>query len=287
MAAIKIQKLHPRDFPPQLKEIPEPPKALYLHGVFPPPETTLLTVVGSRAHTPYGKSACEEIIMGLAGMPIGIVSGLALGIDGIAHRAALAAGLPTIAVPGSGLSPSVLYPFQHQSLAEKIVSAGGALLSEFEPDFKATTWSFPQRNRLMAGLARATLVIEAGERSGTLITARLALDYNRDVFAVPGSIFSDASRGAHRLLRQGAVPVTSAEDVLDALNLRDAAPRRADRADITEEEAVILSLLNEPLPRDELVRRMNIPTAAAQTILTAMEIKGLISESLGTVQKVS
>ncbi|PIP73559.1 MAG: DNA-protecting protein DprA [Candidatus Lloydbacteria bacterium CG22_combo_CG10-13_8_21_14_all_47_15] len=284
MTAIKIQKLYPKDFPPQLNEIPGPPKILYLRGTLPPDGTVLLSVVGSRAHTPYGKSACEEIIAGLAGAPLAIVSGLALGIDGIAHRAALKAGLTTVAVPGSGLSTEVLYPFAHHGLAEKIIADGGALLSEFEPDFRATPWSFPQRNRIMAGLSKATLVIEAGERSGTLITARLALDYNRDVLAVPGSIFSESSRGVHRLLRQGATPVTSSADVLDALDLLPATEHCAVQRDVTDDEAAVLLLISEPLQRDELIRKMDMPTAAAQTILTAMELKGIITESLGLIR---
>jgi DNA processing protein len=143
----------------------------------------------------------------LAGYPIGIVSGLALGIDAFAHEAALRAGLYTLAVPGSGLGDQVLYPASNRRLADRIVDGGGGLLSELSPDTRAALWTFPQRNRLMAGMCAATLLIEAGEKSGTLITARMAVDYNRELLVVPGSIFSPTSRGCHQFLKLGATPV--------------------------------------------------------------------------------
>ena len=186
----KIQKLHPEDFPLLLKEITDPPEKLYLLGTLPPKDHKWLAVVGSRKYSNYGKEAAETLIAGLQGYPVVIVSGLALGIDAIAHRAALSAKLPTVAVPGSGLAPSVLYPSTNRNLAGDILKAGGALLSEFEPDFQATAWSFPQRNRVIAGLSDATLVVEAEQKSGALITSKFATEYNRDVFTVPGSIFS-------------------------------------------------------------------------------------------------
>src|SRR5581483_11593908 len=197
--------------PSSLREIPQPPKQLWIEGELPDPETHIyVAVVGSRRASTYGKEVVSKIISGLAGQPFVIVSGLAIGIDGCAHRAALEVGLPTVAVPGSGLDRKILYPSVHRGLAEEILRSGGALLSEFDPTFRATPWSFPQRNRIMAGLCRGVIIIESSLKSGTLITARLALDYNRDVFAVPGSIFSENSSGPHSLLSQGAAPVTSA-----------------------------------------------------------------------------
>ena len=192
-----MKVLTPDEFPPSLREIPEPPEKLYLVGTLPPEDALWLAVVGSRKHTPYGKEACEKIIAELAGKNIVIVSGLALGIDGIAHEAALRAGLATVAIPGSGLDEKVLYPRTHLSLARRIVERGGALLSEFPPDFRATPYSFPQRNRLMAGVTRGTSITEGGGRSGTLNTARLAGDYTRDVLVIPASIFSRNSAGSH------------------------------------------------------------------------------------------
>ena len=155
----------------------------------PTPKMKLLAVVGSRHYTNYGKQVVDYLIQGLRGYNIGIVSGLALGIDSLAHEAALTNGLYTLAIPGGGLSDQVIYPARHKPLARRILQKGGGLLSEFAPDFRATAWSFPQRNRLVCGIAHATLIIEASEKSGTLITARLTADYNRELLVVPGNIF--------------------------------------------------------------------------------------------------
>ena len=198
-----IKKIIGQEIPPILKEIPQPPKFLYSVGQLPDwQKEILLCVVGSRKYSAYGHDAIEKIILGLTGYPITIVSGLALGIDTLAHQFALSAGLKTLAWPGSGLNPKVIYPSTNYRLAEKILIEGGCLLSEYEPNQPATLYTFPRRNRLMAGLAKATLIIEAGAKSGTLITARLATEYNRDVLAVPGSIFSPNSYGSNWLIRQ-------------------------------------------------------------------------------------
>src|SRR3989344_2642579 len=187
---LQLAQLTPNLFPRRLREIPDPTEKIYLKGTLPSEDHKWLCVVGSRKYSSYGKEVCEKLIEGLRGYPVVIVSGLALGMDAIAHRAALSAKLHCVAVPGSGLDPSVLYPATNRRLADEILKAGGVLLSEFEPNFRATAWSFPQRNRIMAGLSDAVLVIEAEKRSGTLITARLATAYHRDVFTIPGSIFS-------------------------------------------------------------------------------------------------
>ena len=288
-----IQKISPEDFPPSLHEIPEPPKELYLQGTLPDPtQYYYLAVVGSRKYTSYGRDATERIIAGLASYPICIVSGLALGIDGIAHRAALDAGLLTLAVPGSGLSHTVLYPRAHVSLAREIVENGGALLSEYEPGLPAAPWTFPQRNRIMAGLCQAVLVIEAEEKSGTLITARLALDYNRNVFAVPGSIFSAPSKGTNKLLRQGATPITSAEDILLELGFiepKDMLPETQKTLDLTlytPEEQEILIILDEPRNREEIFTMISLSPAQALTTLTVLEIKGIIRETKGKIERI-
>src|SRR3989344_4795871 len=178
-----LKLLSPKDFPPLLREIPDAPKKLYVRGKLPSFNSAWLAVVGSRACTPYGRQALRYLIEGLRGYPVVIVSGLAYGIDAEAHKAALEAKLPTVAVPGSGLDWNVLYPRANVNLAREILKAGlsgqgGALLSEFEPNLKAADYTFPQRNRIMAGLCKAALVVEAKERSGSLITARLATEYN-------------------------------------------------------------------------------------------------------------
>jgi len=283
----EIRQLEKEEFPPALFEIPQPPKKLFLAGEFPSEENSFISVVGSRKYTSYGQDACEKIIEGLAGYPIVIVSGLALGIDALAHRAAMKAGLKTLAVPGSGIHPKVIYPRTNLSLAEEIVSAGGALLSEYEPDFRATTWSFPARNRIMAGLSRAVLVIEADEKSGTLITARLATEYNRDVYVVPNGIFSPGSRGSNKLLKQGAYPITDAEDILEILGLKNNEIIFQEKLpfDLSPEEQKIFDLLAEPMPRDELLRTTGISAMDGNTLLSVMEIKGLIVERGGDFRR--
>lgn len=283
----QMRKLKLSEFPSALLEIPKPPKTLYIRGMMPTGNLTYLAVVGSRNATSYGRSACERIIEGLAGYPICIVSGLALGMDGIAHRKALEVGLPTIAFPGSGLSDKALYPASHLALAEKIILSGGALLSEFEPETEGAMWTFPTRNRLIAGMAKAVLVVEAKEKSGALITARLALDYNRDVLAVPGSIFSEYSRGTNVLIKGGATPVHDSYDVLRALGFTpgSAEADEAKLADCSPEEIDVLKLLYEPKTRDDLIREMDMPTADAQTRLALMEIKGVIAEDAGYIRK--
>jgi DNA processing protein len=274
-------------FPRPLLEIPKPPEALYLEGALPDPERYIyMSVVGSRRFTNYGKSVCEKLIHELAGYPVAVVSGLALGIDAAAHRAALKAGLPTVAIPGSGLDRSVLYPSSNRRLGDEIVAKGGALLSEFEPTAHAMIHMFPQRNRLMAGISRAVLVIEAGARSGTLITARLALDYNRDVLAVPGPIFSENAAGVNRLIAQGATPVTSGAEILTALGIepRDETSKE-ESLNLSPEEKKVLRCLREPLGRDELIRCLKLPASEANALLAELEIKGLVSERLGEIRK--
>ncbi|MBU6370501.1 MAG: DNA-processing protein DprA [Patescibacteria group bacterium] len=278
--------LRPNEFPEKLREINDPPKILHVKGTLPHPDTKILCVVGSRKHTAYGKEACEKLIAGLAGYDICIVSGLALGIDAVAHRAALAANLKTIAVPGSGLDEKVLYPVTNKRLAEEILLAGGAIMSEFDADTIAAPWTFPQRNRIMAGLADATLVIEAELKSGTLITSKFATEYNRDVLAVPGSIFSKNSDGPHMLIRLGATPVRTSEDILEALGFKveqKIENLKLKYADCSDEEMLVVKLLAEPLQKDELVRQMKMPISKASVILSMMELKGLVEERMGEI----
>ncbi|MCK9344521.1 MAG: DNA-processing protein DprA [Candidatus Pacebacteria bacterium] len=281
-----ISTLSKDEFPPALLEIPQPPKNLFVAGELPDPtQFYYLAVVGSRKYTNYGREAVERIIAGLTGYPICIVSGLAMGIDGIAHRAALDAGLPTVAVPGSGLDPAVIYPRTHVNLAREIVANGGALLSEYEPDFRATTWSFPQRNRIMAGLCQGVLVVEAEEKSGTLITARLATEYSRNVFTVPGPIFSATSKGTNSLLRQGAAPITCAKDLLEEIGFVEQSFGTLDLTMYTPEEQAVLILLDEPREREEIIASIDAPSADTLSVLTVLEIKGVIQERLGKIER--
>jgi DNA processing protein len=284
-----MNELSSSDFPHRLREIPDPPKKLYLEGTLPPEDHKWLTVVGSRKYTSYGKEVCERLIEGLRGYPVVVVSGLALGIDALAHRATLAAGLSCVGVPGSGLSPSVLHPASNRALARDILSSGGALLSEFEPDFRPTVWSFPQRNRIMAGLSDAVLIIEAEERSGTLITSRLATEYNRDVLTVPHSIFSATGAGPHMLIKLGATPITSSEDLLAALGFdltANCQKMTSAYSDCTPDEMKIIELLKEPLSRDTLLEQLNLPINRANALLSMLELKGHIKESAGEIRLV-
>jgi DNA processing protein len=284
----EILKLKPEQFPKALLEIPQPPKELYIRGVLPKEnEYVFLAVVGSRNNTNYGRDICEKLIAGLRGYPVVIVSGLAMGIDTIAHRSAMKAGLITMSMPGSGLDPKVLYPKNNINLAEEIVDNGGCLLAEFPPMVKAELYTFPQRNRLMAGISKATLVIEAAEKSGTLITARMALDYNRDVLVVPGSVFSNTSSGTNKLIRQGAIPITNSTELLEALGFEvDKSVSEKDKyADCGPDEMKIIKLLDDPMERDDLVRASGMNIAAANALLSIMEIKELICEELGEIRK--
>ncbi|MBU1160089.1 DNA-processing protein DprA [Patescibacteria group bacterium] len=280
-----IKKLEPGKFPLLLKEIHSPPKELYIIGKLPPEDKIYLAVVGSRKFTTYGKEACEKIISGLKGFNFVIVSGLALGIDSIAHRAAIINNLPTIAIPGSGLDEKVLHPHSHKKLAEEIVKTGGCLLSEFEPEMPAGLHTFPIRNRIIAGISHGVLVIEAAERSGTLITANFALEFNRDVFAVPGSIFNENSKGTNRLIKMGATPIMSAEDILDAYDVAHSGENLKINFPVSALEQKILEALTEPANRDDLIRKLGLSATEINSTLSLMLLNGLIKESGGEIYR--
>ena len=282
----EIKQLKKQDWPEALLEINDPPEQLNYRGQQPDWSSVFLTVVGSRRYSQYGKEVCEKLISGLKGYDITIVSGLALGIDGIAHKSALSNGLKTIAVPGSGIDKSVLYPSSNRGLAEQILKAGGTLLSEFDPLEPANIWTFPQRNRIMAGLAKTVLIIEATDRSGTLITARLALDYNREVCVVPASIFSRYGMGSNKLLRQGATAINTSDDLLETLGFKsetDSSQKELNFDDCSPEEKQILELLKEPKNRNELIQQSQLTASQTNILLSSMEIKGFIKESLGKI----
>lgn len=282
-----IRTLLPEEYPELLREIPQPPKQLRYEGALPVEGNKLLAIVGTRKYSSYGREMCEALVAGLAGSPVTIVSGLALGIDSIAHRAALHHGLQTVALPGSGLDRSVIHPRSHASLADEIVASGGGLMSEYDDLMPAGVWAFPKRNRIMAGMCHATLVIEATMKSGTLITSRLATEYNREVGALPGPLHSPTSEGPHMLLRLGAALVRDHNDVLELLGLKrqDEHPTLADVENLTGEEKIFIKLLDIACPRDELIRKSKLDTGTASAILSLLEIKGLIMEEMGEVRK--
>lgn len=295
-----IKILPKNEFPRLLSEIPDKPKTLYYCGnleLVNKPDTIFLCVVGSRKYSNYGYDACTQLLSALKDKPVVIVSGLALGIDGIAHKTALSVGLPCIAVPGSGLDPNTIYPRSHVGLANEIVSKGGLLISEYEPQFRASPWSFPMRNRIMAGLSHAVLVIEGESDSGTLITARLALEYNRDVLALPGSIFSSTSDGPLSLIKRGAVPICNENDLLQALGfettqneLHDEAKRSEIYNKCSPEELKLLQILSdtqansEKISREQLFEKTQLELSKFQVIYSMLEIRNLIVEEYGLVK---
>lgn len=261
-------------YPPLLAEIFDPPAILFLRGSLPSTSLPHLAVVGSRKHTPYGKQVIETLLPPVVQSCV-IVSGLALGIDALAHEAALSHAGTTVAVLGSGVDDDNIYPSQNRLLASRMLASGGALLSEFPLGTHALKHHFPFRNRIIAGLCHGTLIIEAAEQSGTLITARLAMEHNREVFAVPGPINSTASAGANRLIKEGATPVLNPQDLLEPLGITGNAPARMMFTPDTSEERVVFDLLHaEPIHIDELIRTLQLPAAQISQTLSLLELKG-------------
>ncbi len=280
---MEIRELARETWPAQLLEIPGPPERLWVRGALPPAGHKLLAVVGSRALSRYGEEACRTLIAGLAGYPISIVSGLALGADACAHKAALSAGLHTIAIPGSGLDDAVIGPRANLPLARDILASGGALLSEHEPRYVAHPYDFPARNRIMVGLADAVLVVEAGPQSGTLITARLAGEYGRDLLAIPHRIGDPHGYGANLFIRLGAALAAEPLHILEALGIAPDAPdetREAPR-DLTDAERVIWNMLEEPMARDDILRGGKAAAGELLTALVSLELRGLAKEEFG------
>lgn len=280
---MSIRELPISEWPHGLREIPQLPPKLWIRGSLPPQGTKFLSVVGSRALTRYGQEACDALISPLAGYPISIVSGLALGADAAAHRAALAAGLHTIAIPGSGLDDSVIGPRTNLGLAQEILKKGGALISEHEPLHQPRNWDFPSRNRLMVGMSDAVLMIEAGQKSGTLITARLATDYNRELLSVPHRIGDPHSFGPHLFIRLGATLVTEPIHILEALKIppRETTETSAAPADLEDAELLVWDMLEEPKTRDEILRDVTGNPSEILTALIALELRGLAKEEFG------
>ena len=273
------------DFPRGLREIPGAPPSLYVRGALPPSGTKFLAVVGSRALSPYGREVCEKLLKGLAGYPVSIVSGLALGADAVAHEAALDAGLHTIAVLGSGISDRAISPRANFPLATRILASGGALLSENPPDYSPFPSDFPKRNRIVAGIADAILIIEAGERSGTLITARLASEYNRDLMCVPHRITDPGGYGAHLFIRLGAALVSEPGHILEMLGIRERAQRES--YSLTSEEEAVLAALEHPGTKDEVIRRSELSEEEALQALVLLELKGLAKQEYGEWRRCS
>lgn len=266
------------DYPDRLREIEAPPPVLYLWGELAARDRWAVAIVGTRSMSPYGEAVVLDVAFQLASSGVTIISGLARGIDGLAHRAALDAGGRTIAVLGSGLDQ--VYPPEHRSLAEEI-SASGAVISDYPLGTEPEGTNFPPRNRLISGLSLAVIIVEAGARSGALITAEFAAEQGREVFAVPGHISAPTSRGTNRLIRDGAHPLLEVEDVLTALNLevavRQEAVQQALPADATERR-LLESLSAEPRHIDELQAELGQPVSEITASLALLELKGHVRQ---------
>lgn len=275
-------RINDEQYPPQLREIHQPPAVLYIRGHI-PKNKPFVAVVGTRHCTPYGKRATEYIVRGLVRAGVVIVSGMANGIDTQAHKTALEAGGETIAVLGSGIDESVLYPQSNKMLAREI-EKHGTVLSEFDPYAKSETYYFPQRNRVISGLSLGVLVVEAREKSGALITSNFAVEQNREVFAVPGSIHSETSVGPNNLIKQGAKCVTCAEEILEELSIPFAEKTARMQTARTPAEAKILALFQngrgEPLHIDTIVQETNLSPQEVSSTLTGMELEDM-AKNLG------
>ena len=294
-AGITLCTLHDEDYPPQLVTLYDPPPVLYVRGALMASDQLAIAVVGSRRPTAYGRSVAERLAGELASLGFTVVSGLARGIDGLVHQAALSAGGRTLAVYGSGID--LVFPAEHRELADAIAERG-ALISEFPMGVPPVAHNFPRRNRIIAGLALGTVVVEAAAKSGSLITARCAMEQGREVFAVPGPVITGNSRGAHRLIKQGATLVEGVEDIIDALPLHFRAmleeAQAAEGVSTSEpepasvlvppaprvsasERALLALIQEEPRPIDRMIEESGLAPSAVSGLLVQLELKGLVA----------
>jgi DNA processing protein len=282
---VKVLTYHDADYPARLKEIYDYPPLLYVRGSLLPEDEWCVAVVGTRRATVYGRQVAEEIVTDLARNRITIVSGLARGIDSVAHNSALAAGGRSIAVFACGLD--IVYPGENANLARQLMQQG-ALISEYPLGTRPKADNFPRRNRIMSGMSLGVLVIEANDASGAMITAHLAVEQNREVFAVPGSILSPASRGANHLIQEGAKLVRDYTDILEELNLTAVARQMEvkEAMPASDTESLLLKQLSaEPTHIDEVCRSSGLPVSTVSSTLAIMELKGLVKQ-VGTMNYV-
>lgn len=268
------------DYPKLLRELSAPPPVLYVRGELLSDDEWAVAVVGTRKMSAYGRRATEMLVSGLTDAGLTIISGLALGVDGVAHHAALRAGGRTIAVLANGVEKP--YPATHRNMAEAIISQEqGALISDYPIGTRPEARNFPPRNRIISGLSLGVIIVEAGERSGALITARFATDQNREVMAVPGSIFSATSKGPNQLIAQGATPVLSVKAVLDSLDMQMVEPQKVVRqviATTPTEEQVLNELSSDPRHIDEIAQHCTLSSAELSSTLSLLELKGIVRQ---------
>ncbi len=272
------------EYPPLLKNIPDPPAFFFIKGALTVEDSEPLAVVGTRRPSNYGKLVAEKLCTALAGRGITVVSGLARGIDTQAHRAVVEAGGRTIAILGSSID--IIYPFENSSLAERITK-NGALISEYPMGTEPEAPYFPRRNRLIAGMSLGTLVVEAEEKSGALITAHMALEQNREVFAIPGNIISRKSYGTNSLIQEGAKLVLSENDIIDELRphltlLKKEALQRGPAASYSDLERKLLDALSyDPAHIDSIASSLSLPTSKVLTVLLSLELKNVVRQGVG------
>ncbi len=265
-------------YPSRLREIDQSPPVLYVRGELLPEDDFAVALVGTRKVSAYGRQVAEELSAFLAGNGVTVVSGLARGVDAVAHSAAVKAGGRSIAVLGSGVD--VLYPPENRILAEKMISQG-ALVSDYPPGTAPESSNFPPRNRIISGLSLAVVVVEAGEASGALITAEFAAEQGREVFAVPGNILAQQSKGTNRLIQNGALPLLSTQDLMQALNLTRVGAQQSARKILPADtvEARLLDVLGEePLHVDEIRNQTGLPVEKISAALVMMELKGMVRQ---------
>jgi len=278
-----------KSYPKLLKEIKNAPKILYYRGSLPQAEENCFAIVGTRLYSTYGKQLALEIAGDLAGTGLTIVSGLAPGIDAFCHQATVEQGKRTIAVLGTGLDEKSIYPQSNLKLVEKILEIGGCLISEYPPGTRGTQFTFPQRNRMVAGLSLGVLVVESKIKGGALITAEWAKRYKRKVFAVPGSVYSSNSKGCHYLIKQGAKLAENANDILKELNINLSIDKnnKFNKSD-NKEEVLILKILKEgSLDVDKIIERTKLPAPKVASLLAVLEIKGNVRNLGGNIYAIS
>jgi len=275
---IKILTWQDEAYPGRLKEIDQPPPVLYIRGEYLPDDLFAVAIVGTRRVTAYGRQITEEISSFLAANGITVISGLARGVDAIAHQSTLKAGGRTIAVLGCGVDK--IYPPEHRGLAEQMMERG-AIISDYALGTPPDASNFPPRNRIISGLSLAVVVVEAGETSGALITAEFAAEQGREVFAVPGSILAPQSKGTNKLIQKGALPLLSMDDLMQALDLTRVGEQKAARKVIPadETEARLMNVLgSEPLHVDEIRNQAELPIEKVSATLALMELKGMVRQ---------
>ncbi len=282
MDEIKKINIEDKEYPDLLKKISSAPKILYYKGKLPEFSEKCIAIVGTRHPSPYGQQVALKISGELADAGLTIVSGMAPGIDTFAHSSCIEKRRRTIAVLGTGLDEESIYPHSNLDLSRKIVGFGGCLISELPPGTKGAKFTFPRRNRIISALSEGVIVIEAKEKSGSLITADNAKEQNKKLFAVPGQIYSSNSKGPNKLIKKGAILIEGAEDVIASLEIKNLAPlkQRILFAENDQEQMILNALSEEPLYIDKIIEITNLNASVVATTLALMEISGKI-RSLG------